>query len=116
MFRFSIRDVLWLTVVVGLGIVLAIQHQKSTAARKRIVNELGQPTNFDLVKHPLRDSTLYISYLHRTRVLLADGVDGDILITAKFRGPSLKTALDTMLPPLDLDYEVKEGWILIKHR
>jgi len=116
MVRFSIRDVLWLTVVAAMGITLAIQHQKASAARKRITVELGRPANFDFVQQPLRDSALFISYLHRTPVILADGVDGDIPITATFRGPPLKTALDTMLPPLNLDYEVKEGWILIKPR
>jgi hypothetical protein len=114
MFRFTIRDVLWLTVVVAMGIMLAIQHQQASTARKRIIAELGQPTNFDFVQIPLRESALYISYLHRTPVLLADGVDGETPVTATFRGPPLKTALDGILPPLDLDYEVKEGWILIK--
>jgi len=33
MFRFTIRDVLWLTVVVALGVALWIEHRRFTAAR-----------------------------------------------------------------------------------
>jgi hypothetical protein len=32
MFRFSIRDVLWLTVVVALGVALVIEHRRHAAA------------------------------------------------------------------------------------
>jgi hypothetical protein len=32
MFRFTIRDVLWLTVRVGLGVALAIEHRRATLA------------------------------------------------------------------------------------
>jgi hypothetical protein len=33
MFRFTIRDVLWLTVVVAMGVALGIEHRRFTAVQ-----------------------------------------------------------------------------------
>ena len=56
MFRFTIRDVLWLTVVVALGISLVIQHQSLLSANARIselefLNRDIQRANSDLKAH-----------------------------------------------------------------
>jgi hypothetical protein len=98
MFRFTIRDVLWLTVVVALGITLMIQHRKSSAARKRLSIELNRPTAIDLVQMPLSDAAIAISINSGVPVLLADEVDGAMPVTASFKDLPLRSTLDTMLP------------------
>ena len=114
MIRFSIRDVLWLTVVVGLGIALAIQHQRASVARQQTSEKLNRLTTVAVVEMPLRDAALYISSMNEIPVLLSDQIDGDRPVTANIKNVPLKTALDGLLPTLGLDYRVKEGWIVIE--
>ena len=114
MFRFTTRDVLWLTVVVALCITLAMQKREAINARKRITAELNRFTNINFVQMPLADSVQYISVQHRVPILFADGIDEDTPVTATFNGVPLRTALDGMLPPLGLEYRVKDGWIVIE--
>jgi len=116
MFRFTIRDVLWLTVVVGLAVALAIQHQQASAARQRVIAELQKPTTIDVIQMPLTDTMIYLSMMHRIPVVLADEVDQDLPVTAKHSGVPLRTALETTLPPLNLEFRIKDGCILIEPR
>jgi hypothetical protein len=39
MFRFTIRDVLWLTVVVALGVGWWVAHRKASDAHKKLMEE-----------------------------------------------------------------------------
>ena len=123
--RFTIRDLLWLMVVVALGITLAIQHQKASAARTRILAALSRDLvgNCDFVETPIDEALLFISCKQEVPIFLADDVQfifDDVvsfkIVTGKFTNMSLRTALEQMLPPLDLDYQVEDGWILIKSR
>jgi hypothetical protein len=54
MFRFSIRDVLWLTVVVALGIAWVLEHQRNT----KLAHDLG------VVENEAQVSRLAIKSLH----------------------------------------------------
>src|SRR5262245_12806865 len=100
MIRFTIRDVLWLTVVVGMGVMLVIQHQKADAARKRVATELQRNTNIDFVQMPLSDAAVYLSMMHRVPVFFSDEVNEDVPVTAKFTNTPLRDALEGILPPL----------------
>jgi hypothetical protein len=114
MFRFTIRDVLWLVVVVGLALSLMINRQQASNARQQVGNELNRLTDIDIVNMTLRDTALFISVQHGVPVLLTGGLEEDRLVTAKFKAVPLRTALAGMLSPLGLDYTIKEGWILIE--
>ena len=48
MFRFTIRDVLWLTVVVALGVAWYIQHRQSMTDQQRALAELRQKAASEL--------------------------------------------------------------------
>ena len=43
MFRFTIRDVLWLMVVAGLVAAMVMQNFRGQAARQRVLHELSRP-------------------------------------------------------------------------
>src|SRR5262245_58678713 len=116
MYRFTIRDVLWLMVVVALSILLAIQYQKTSAARARVSTALNGPATVDFVEMPLSEALLYISVKQGVPVFLSGDANESRPVTAKFTNIPLRDALEKMLPPLDLDYQVEDGWILIKPR
>jgi hypothetical protein len=115
--RFTIRDVLWLTVVMALGITLVIQHQRASAARKRIAAALNRDLveTIDFVEMPLSEAALYVSVKEGVPIFISDEIDGLKPVTGKFTRVPLQDALDAMLPP-ELEYEVENGWILIKPR
>jgi hypothetical protein len=124
-FRFTIRDLLWLMLVVGLSITLALQHQRAMSARTRIRAALSRnlvPEVVDFVEMPIGEAALFLSVKQEVPIFVADDVDemdnvgGLKVVTGKFRNMTLRDALEKMLPPLGLDYQVENGWILIKPR
>jgi hypothetical protein len=54
MFRFKIRDVLWLTVVVALGVALWTEHRRFTAANSALQTEQAERRMADLRAKELR--------------------------------------------------------------
>ena len=54
MFRFTIRDILWLTVVVGLSVALLIEHRKFIAASAELQTEQAERRIADLRAKELR--------------------------------------------------------------
>jgi type II secretory pathway component HofQ len=119
MFRFTIRDVLWLTVVVGLACAWGVERRESRKAinaREQVNAELGQVITIDFVEMPLLDAMQFINVNHRVPVRFADDIDFSKIVTAKFTNVPLRAALDGMLKPLGLEYEVNNGWIMIKPR
>jgi hypothetical protein len=115
MFRFTIRDVLWLMVVVGLGVAIAIQHQKASNARKRVSAALNVPATVDFVEMPIDEAMLFISVKQGVPIFFEGNWEGRT-VTAKLTNLPLRDILEGILPPLDLDYQVEDGWILIKPR
>jgi hypothetical protein len=118
MFRFTIRDLLWLMLVVGMGITLVIQHQKASAARTKVRAALSRDLVqiIDFVEMPIDEAVYFISCKQEVPIFLADEVDDMKWVTGKFTKMPLGTALKQMLLPLDLDYQVEDGWILVNRR
>jgi hypothetical protein len=88
----------------------------SPLALSLLIRPLDAVTDIDFIEMPIGDAALNITANHRVPVLFADGVDFNAIVTAKYKRVPLRTALDGMLPPLGLEYEVKNGWIVIKQR
>src|SRR5436190_22276132 len=116
MFRFTVRDVLWLMVVVGLAVSLWIEHRQTTDMRiawreeherNDAIAELNKRTMIYCISMPLKDMAVYLSRLHNVPVVLASSVDRNTPITSNYTNVSLRVALEGMLTPLDLDFRVK---------
>ncbi len=125
MLRFTIRDVLWLTLVVALGVALAIEHRKATLAemawhywesQRNPDLELNKTTAIVCSSAPLRDMADHISNMHMVPVVLDPEVNGDIPIACRVSNESLRAGLDKMLAPHDLRYRIKEGAIVIERK
>jgi len=58
MFRFTIRDILWLMVVVGLGVALAIEHRRFAAASAALQAEQAERRMADLRARELRGQVI----------------------------------------------------------
>ncbi len=54
MFRFTIRDVLWLTVVVALAVALAIEHRRFVGTNAKLQAEQAERRLADLRAKELR--------------------------------------------------------------
>jgi len=58
MFRFTIRDVLWLTVVVALSVALVIEHRRFTGANSALHTEQAERRIADLRARELRGEVI----------------------------------------------------------
>ena len=123
MFRFTIRDMLWLTVVVGLAVALILTHRQASVARmawqdelsrNELIAELNQLTEINFVGVQLGDVAKYVSEKHEIPVVLGSGVTGPAPVSCKIVNVPLRSALDELLAPLDLEFRVKDGAILIE--
>jgi hypothetical protein len=123
MFRFTIRDLLWLMVVVGLVVALIVTRQQATTlrsslqseiARNELISELNQPTHIDFVALPLGDVAAYLSAMHKIPFALDANVNSNLPITSTFKSVPLRVALQGMLAPYDLDFRIKEGAVQIQ--
>jgi len=123
MIRFTIRDVLWLMVVVGLSVALWIEHRQAIdlrialreeQARNDAIAELNKRTMLYCIEMPLKDIAVYFSRLHNVPVVLALQVDRNTSITCNYANVSLRVALEGILTPHDLDFRVKDGSIVIE--
>ena len=127
MYRFTIRDVLWLTVVVGLAVSLVIEHRRATLnemawhyweekAQPKPERELKNHTFISCTSMPLSDMAEYLSQMHTTPIVLGQEVNGDTPITCKVTGEPLKSGLEKMLSPHNLDFRIDNGAIVIQQR
>ncbi len=124
MFRFSIRDVLWLTVVVGLSVALYVEHQQMSRARlawerqlrENAVAVLNATTSVDFVQTPLVTVAEYLSSHTGLRVVMKKGVDGSTLVTGKINDTALNDGLQQMLSEHGLSFQTKAGAIFIERK
>jgi len=125
MIRFTIRDVLWLTAVIGLAVALVVTYRKANTlrwaldnevARNELIADLWRPTNVDFVQVPLSDVTQFLSSLHKIPFALDSDVNGAVPITCKSDGVPLRAGLQGILAPHDLDFRIKEGAVQIQKK
>jgi hypothetical protein len=58
MFRYTIRDVLWLMVVVGLGVALGIEHRRFTATNAALQAQQAEMRMAELRARELRGQVI----------------------------------------------------------
>jgi hypothetical protein len=122
--RFTIRDLLWLTVAVAVfctGTQLG-RHLEQPGADPReasIRAALDQKTDIEFVETPLKDAIDFIAEKHGIPVLLnaknleEAGVNVDTPVTKQLTGLTLRSTLNLLLDELELTYAVHNGVLMI---
>jgi hypothetical protein len=124
MFRFTIRDLLWLTVVVaafctGTQLDRYLEHYRADPHEASIRAALNEKTTVDVVEQPLKDVVMYLSELHKIPIVLnakkleEASISPDTPVTKSVRGITLRSALNLVLRDLELAYVVENGVLTI---
>src|SRR6476620_6730033 len=119
MFRFTIRDLLWLMVVVaafctGTQLDRYLEHYRADPHEASVRAALNQTTSFDVVEMPLKDVVLYLTETHNIPIVLSlkkleeASVSADTPVTKSLRGITLRSALRLILKDLELTYVVRD--------
>jgi hypothetical protein len=122
--RFTIRDLLWLMVVVaafctGTQLNRYLEHYRADPREASIRAALKKTTTIDAVEMPLKDVVLYLSETHNIPIVLSmrkleeASISADTPVTKSLRGITLRSALKLMLNDLDLAYVVENGVLTI---
>jgi hypothetical protein len=82
--------------------------------KERLIAKLDQLTDIDVIDMPIKDIAAYLEVRHDVTIPMAEGSERKTPLTVRLQGASLRTALERLLPPLGLDYQVKKGSILIE--
>jgi hypothetical protein len=85
----------------ALGITLVIQHQRASAARKRIAAALNRDLveTIDFVEMPLSEAALYVSVKEGVPIFISDEIDGLKPLQASSRRFLFKTHWTRCCPP-----------------
>lgn len=100
-------------------LLAAPEPRKLSRCESRIAHALNEPTSLVFTDTPLNDVVRYLHKLHKIgiqfyqRSLDEAGVANDTPVTCDIQGVPLKSALDRLLKPLDLDYVVRNEVLLI---
>jgi hypothetical protein len=122
--RFTIRDLLWLTVVVAVfftGTQLGRYWEQHGAdpLEASIRAELAQKTKMEFLETPLKDAIEFLEAQHgipieiNAKKLEEAGVSIDTPVTRTLDGMTLRSALNLLLDDLDLNYAVDNGVLMI---
>ena len=124
MFRFTIRDLLWLTVVVaafctGTQLDRYLEHYRADPHEASIRAALNQRSDFDFVEVPLKDVVRYFGDKHNIPILIRSqkleeaSISPDTPVTKSVRGITLRSALNLLLRDLELAYVVENGVLTV---
>ncbi len=97
----------------------SVDVHRRGSAEQRILNELNNTTNLDVVEMPLKDVVNYLSDLHRIPIVLSlkkldeSGIRFDTPVTKTLRGVTLRSALRLLLKDLELSYIIQDEVIQI---
>jgi hypothetical protein len=122
--RFTIRDLLWLTVAVAVfftGTQLGRYWEQHGADPREasIHAALGQDTAIEFLETPLKDAIDFLETQHgipieiNAKKLEESGVSIDTPVTRTLKGVTLRSALNLLLGELELTYAVHNGVLMI---
>src|SRR5262249_53909013 len=84
-----------------------------------IRRSLDEATKIEVIETPLQEVLTYLQELHNVNIQLDQraisdaGVDPDIGLSLNIKDVSLKSALRLLLRPLDLEYVIRDGVLMI---
>jgi len=122
--RFTIRDLLWLTVVVaafctGTQLDRYLEQHRADPGDARIRAALDENTNVKFTERPFSGVIDDLKQRHAieieldSRALDDAGIPRDMPITRSIKDVTLRSALNLLLHDLDLTYVVKNGVLMI---
>src|SRR6185369_560588 len=124
MFRFTIRDLLWLTVVVaafctGTQLDRYLEQHRADPREASIRAALDQVTDFKYTEKPLSGVFDDLKQRHGIEIQLDlralddANIPRDTPVTKSIKGVTLRSALNLWLDDLDLTYVVQNGVLMI---
>lgn len=124
LFQFSLKTLLWLTVVVaafctGTQLDRYLEDHRADPRETSIWAALDEKTDLDFQEQPLSDVIDYLKQRHEIEIQLDNkaltdaGVGSDTPITRTIKGITLRSALKLILNELDLTYLVHNGVLMI---
>ena len=122
--RFTIRDLLWLTVVVaafctGTQLDRYLEDYRADPREATIRAALDETTSVDFVEMPLKDVVKFFADKHNIPIILDIGkleeasISADTPVTKTVRSIKLRSALNLLLRDLELAYVVENGVLMI---
>ena len=122
--RFTIRDLLWLTVAVaafctGTQLDRYLEQHRADPREASIRAALDQNTDVNFIEVPLSDVIDYLKEFHGIEIQLDSralddaSIPRDTPITKSIKGVTLRSALNLLLDDLDLTYVVQNGVLKI---
>ena len=122
--RFTIRDLLWLTVVVaafctGTQLDRYLEQHRADPREASIRAALDQKTDIKFIETPFNSVIDDLKQRHAIEIQLDHRALDDASIpmntpvTRSIRGVTLRSALNLLLDPLDLTYAVQNGVLMI---
>jgi hypothetical protein len=122
--RFTIRDLLWLTVAVaafcaGAPLGRYLEQPGADPAEASIHAALDKPANIQFVETPLKDAMDFLAAQHGIPMVLSAkdleeaGVNIDTPVTKNLSGITLRSTLNLLLDDLELTYVVQNGVLMI---
>ncbi|MCI0357263.1 MAG: hypothetical protein L0211_02105 [Planctomycetaceae bacterium] len=121
--RFTIRDLLWLTVAVAAfctGTQLGRYLEQPADPREASIRAaLDQKTDIEFVETPLKDAIDFLAEKHEIPIVLnaknleEAGVNIDTPVTKRLKGLTLRSTLNLLLDELELTYAVQNGVLMI---
>lgn len=122
--RFTIRDLLWLTVAVaafcaGTQLGRYLEQPGADPREASIHAALDQPTDIQFVDTPLKDAIDFLAVQHEIPMVLnakdleEAGVKIDTPVTKNLSGLTLRSTLNLLLDELELTYTVQNGVLMI---
>jgi hypothetical protein len=122
--RFTIRDLLWLTVVVaafctGTQLDRYLEQHRADPREASIRAALDQVTDVDFTEKPFSGVIDDLKQRHGieieldTRALDNASIPRDTPVTRSINGVTLRSALNLLLDNLDLTYVVQNGVLMI---
>src|SRR6186997_763774 len=122
--RFTIRDLLWLTVVVaafctGTQLDRYWEQHRADPREASIREALDQVTDFEFTEKPFYGVFDDLKQRHGIEIQLDSralddaSIPRDTPVTRSIKGVTLRSALNLLLDDLDLTYVVKNGVLMI---
>src|SRR3569623_3105215 len=113
--RFSIRDLMWITLVVaafctGTQLHRYLEHYRADPHEARVRAELNKSTDLDFGEMPLKDVVVYLEQRHDIPIMFNLGkledasISPDTPVTKSTRSITLRSALNLLLRDLELAY------------
>jgi type II secretory pathway component GspD/PulD (secretin) len=122
--RFTIRDLLWLTLVAaafcaGTQLDRYLKQPRADPQEAKIYAALDQPADIQFVETPLKDAIDFVADQHGIPIVLdakrleEAGVNIDTPVTKNLRGLTLRSTLNLLLSELELTYAIQNGVLMI---